>query len=98
MYTVKFYALAYRDLDGIYDYIAHKLSEPTVESNMIDAFEEAIYSLKYLPERGVIRRIGAYANGDYCQLFVKHYIKQISKRENLRKSKNNLDKSPISML
>lgn len=73
-YTVKLYARAYRDLDGIYEYIANNLSEPTVASNMIDTLEEAIYSLEYLPERGAIRRIGAYANGDYRQLFVKRYI------------------------
>ena len=73
-YTVKLYARAYRDLDGIYEYIANNLSEPTIASNMIDTLEEAIYSLEYLPERGAIRRIGAYANGDYRQLFVKHYI------------------------
>lgn len=73
-YTVKLYARAYRDLDGIYEYIANNLSEPMVASNMIDTLEEAIYSLEYLPERGTIRRIGAYANGDYRQLFVKRYI------------------------
>ena len=73
-YTVKLYARAYRDLDGIYEYIANNLSEPMVASNMIDTLEEAIYSLEYLPERGAIRRIGAYANSDYRQLFVKRYI------------------------
>ena len=73
-YTVKLYARAYRDLDGIYEYIANNLSETMVASNMIDTLEEAIYSLEYLPERGAIRRIGAYANGDYRQLFVKRYI------------------------
>ena len=73
-FAVKLYARAYRDLDGIYDYIAHNLLEPAVATNMIDALEEAIFSLEYLPERGAIRRIGAFANGDYRQLFVKNYI------------------------
>ena len=73
-YDVKLYARAYRDLDGIYDYIAHNLLEPTIAEGMIDALEEAIYSLEYMPERGAPRRIGAYANGDYRQLFVKRYI------------------------
>ena len=73
-YTVKLYTRAYRDLDGIYEYIANNLSEPTIASNMIDTLEEAIYSLEYLPERGAIRSIGAYANSDYRQLFVKRYI------------------------
>ena len=73
-YTVKLYARALRDLDGIYEYIAHNLSEPAIAANMIDALEQAIFSLEYLPERGSVRRIGAYANGDYRQLFVKHYV------------------------
>ena len=73
-YEVKLYARAYRDLDEIYDYIAHHLSEPTVAENMIDALEDAICSLEYFPERGAVRRIGAYADGSYRQLFVKHYV------------------------
>lgn len=73
-YSVKLYARAYRDLDGIYSYIANNLLEPTIASNMIDTLEEAIYSLEQFPERGAIRRIGAYANRDYRQLFVKHYV------------------------
>ena len=32
------------------------------------------YVLEQLPERGAIRRVGAYANGDYRQLFVKNYV------------------------
>lgn len=73
-YAVKFYARAYRDLDGIYEYIANNLLEPQIASNMIDALEEAIYSLETFPERGAIRRIGTYANSGYRQLFVKHYV------------------------
>ncbi len=72
-YIVKLYARAYRDLDEIYSYIANNLSEPEIASNMIDTLEEAIFSLEALPERGVIRRIGAYGRGDYRQLFVKRY-------------------------
>ena len=73
-YAVKLYARAYRDLDGIYEYIANTLSELQIAGNLIDALEEAIYSLEYLPERGAIRRIGTYANRGYRQLFVKYYI------------------------
>lgn len=40
---------------------------------MVDKLEEAIFSLKQLPERGVIRRVGVYAAGNYRQLFVKNY-------------------------
>ena len=73
-YVVKLYARAYRDLDGIYTYIAENLLEPGTALNMVDELEKAIFSLEQLPERGAIRRVGAYADGDYRQLFVKNYV------------------------
>lgn len=72
-YTVKLYARAHRDLDNIYAYIAKNLSEPSIALRMVDALEEAILSLEQFPERGPIRRVGAYAGGNYRQLFVKNY-------------------------
>ena len=73
-YVVKLYARAYRDLDRIYSYIAETLLESDTALNMVDELEKAIFSLEQLPERGAIRRTGAYANGDYRQLFVKNYV------------------------
>ena len=73
-YTVMLYDRAYADLDRIYDYIAHSLLEPGVAGRLISELEEAIFSLEQLPERGVPRRIGAYANKGYRQLFVKNYV------------------------
>lgn len=73
-YTVKLYDRAYRDLDGIYTYIAEKLMEPDTALNMVERLENAILSLEELPERGALRRVGAYANGYYRQLFVKNYV------------------------
>ena len=73
-YAVKLYAHAYRDLDEIYAYIANTLSEPGTALNMVDALEEAMFSLEQMPERGAIRRIGIYANAGYRQLFVKNYV------------------------
>lgn len=72
-YDVKLYSRAYRDLDSIYTYIVENLLEPGTAANIIDELEAAILSLEQLPERGALRRIGAYANGDYRQLFVKNY-------------------------
>lgn len=72
-YTVKLYAHAHRDLDNIYTYIARNLSEPSIALRMVGALEEAILSLEQFPERGPIRRVGAYAGGNYRQLFVKNY-------------------------
>lgn len=73
-YAVRIRARAYQDLDSIYTYIAKNLSEPDTALKMVDALEQAILSLERLPERGVIRRVGAYANGTYRQLFVKNYV------------------------
>ena len=73
-YAVKLYARAYRDLDEIYAYIAGNLSSPDTALNMVDALEEAIFSLEEMPERGSIRRIGIYADAGYRQLFVKNYV------------------------
>ena len=73
-YTVKLYSRASRDLDGIYSYIAHNLLAPGTAAAMVDALEEAIYSLEELPERGSVRQTGIYARQGYRQLFVKNYV------------------------
>lgn len=73
-YIVKLYTRAYRDLDGIYTYIAKNLLEPGTVLHMVDELEKEIFSLEQLPERGAIRRVGVYANGNYRQLFVKNYV------------------------
>lgn len=48
--------------------------EPDTALNMVERLENTILSLEELPERGALRRVGAYANGDYRQLFVKNYV------------------------
>lgn len=73
-YIVKLYTHAYQDLNDIYAYIAENLLEPGTALKMIQDLENAIFSLEQFPERGAIRRIGAYANGKYRQLFVKNYV------------------------
>lgn len=73
-YIVKLYTRAYRDLDDIYTYIAKNLLEPGTVLHMVDELEKEIFSLEQLPERGAIRRVGVYANGNYRQLFVKNYV------------------------
>ena len=73
-YTVKLYARADRDLENIYSYIANNLLAPGTAADMVDALEEAIYSLEELPERGAVRQMGIYADRGYRQLFVKNYV------------------------
>ncbi len=44
-YVVKLYARVYRNLNGIYTYIAENLLEPGTALNMADKLEKAIFSL-----------------------------------------------------
>jgi len=64
-YSVKLLPRAYRDLDGIYEYIAETLIEPGIAAKLANALEEAIFSLESMPQRGALRKIGAYANKGY---------------------------------
>ena len=72
-YAIKIYPRAYRDLDGIYSYIAKNLMAQGTAKNLLASLEDAIFSLEQLPEREPVRRVGAYANQGYRQLFVKNY-------------------------
>ena len=72
-YTVKLLSRAYRDLDGIYAYIAEKLLEPGAAQKLLDAMEEAIFSLEKLPQRGAPRKNGIYAVKGYRQIFIKNF-------------------------
>ena len=72
-YSVKIYSRAYQDLELIYKYIAEELLEPSTAMEIVEGLEKSIFSLEEQPERGVIRRIGAYANQGYRQIFYKNY-------------------------
>jgi plasmid stabilization system protein ParE len=72
-YAVKLLPRAYRDLDGIYEYIAGTLMEPGIAARLLDSLEEAIFSLENMPQRGALRTTGAYANKGYRQLFVGNF-------------------------
>lgn len=72
-YAVKLLSHAYRDLDGIYAYIAETLLEPNTAQKLLDALEEAIFGLEELPQRGAPRKNGAYASKGYRQLFIKNF-------------------------
>ena len=60
-YSVKLYAKAARDLDGIYAYIMNELLAPDAADNLIKDIEKAILSLENTPERGSQRKTGTYA-------------------------------------
>jgi toxin ParE1/3/4 len=72
-YSVKLLPRAYRDLDGIYTYIAETLIELGIAAKLVDSLEKAIFSLESMPQRGALRKTGAYANKGYRQLFVSNF-------------------------
>ncbi len=72
-YKVKLLARANRDLDEIYDYIVEEFKEIETVERLADSLEAAILGLDEMPYRGAVRRVGAYANKGYRQLFVKNF-------------------------
>ena len=64
---------ALRDLDGIYDYIAHTLLEPETALNLVSRIEDAILSLEMMPSRCPARKHAVYANRGSRQLFIENY-------------------------
>ena len=73
VFSVKLLARAYRDLDEIYTYISKNILEPGIAASIVDNIEAAILSLDTMPHRCPERRVGAYANKGYRQLFVGNY-------------------------
>lgn len=72
-YSVKLLSVAYRNLNEIYEYIAAELNAEPEALNLITKLEEAVLYLEVMPQRGAKRRVGAYANKGYRQLFVKNF-------------------------
>ncbi|MBT9172719.1 MAG: hypothetical protein DDT21_01105 [Syntrophomonadaceae bacterium] len=72
-YAVKLLTRAYQDLDSIYAYIAEILLETGTAKKLLEEMEDAIFSLEELPQRGSLRKNGAYANKGYRQLFIKNF-------------------------
>ncbi|MEF9960956.1 MAG: type II toxin-antitoxin system RelE/ParE family toxin [Clostridium sp.] len=72
-YEIKLLPKAHRDVDNIYGYIAKSLMAPETAGNIMCEMENAIFSLEEFPCRGSERKIGAYANKGYRQLFIKNF-------------------------
>lgn len=83
-YKVLLKPKAYEDIDGIYEYIKDSLQNRDAALNLIDAFEEAIFSLESIPYRGAERKIGMLADKGYRQLFVESFtlIYRIESKQN----------------
>jgi len=73
VYEVTLLDRAYRDLDGIYNYIANTLMEPDVALGIVDNIEAAILSLDVMPYRCPERKIGLFAGQGYRQLLIGNY-------------------------
>lgn len=72
-YFVKVLPRAYRDIDEIYMYISNILLENEIAMNFVNDIENAIFDLEEFPYRGTERKIGAYANKEYRQIFYKNF-------------------------
>lgn len=72
-YSVKLLDRALEDLDNIYTYIAKSLLAPETALKLVNEIERQILSLKEMPQRCSVRRVGVYANKGYRQLFVKNF-------------------------
>lgn len=64
---------ACRDLAGVHEYIIEKFKEPDTAESLIRDLEKAVYGLSMMPERGALRKTGAFSNKNYRQIFVKNF-------------------------
>lgn len=72
-YQVKLLASASRDIENIYNYIVNEFQYMETAENIIELFESAVKSLKYMPYRGTERKEGRFAYKGYRQIFVKNF-------------------------
>ena len=68
-YAIKMLQRASND---IYNHITEDFKEVGTAEKMLDVLEDAILSLDKMPYRGAVRRVGAFANRGYRQIFVKN--------------------------
>ena len=72
-YEVKVSPRAAADIDGVYNYIADDFKDIGAAEKYADVLDEAILSLDTMPYRGAERKVGAFANRGYRQIFVKNF-------------------------
>ena len=73
-YTVKINPKAFRDLDGIFEYIAHEKLSPENALGQVARIKNAILGLSYFPQSHQERMEGRFARKGYRQLLVDNYI------------------------
>jgi addiction module RelE/StbE family toxin len=72
-YHVKITTRATQDLDSIYSYISETMMEPSLAYKMALELENGILSLEKMSARCSERKVGAYANKGYRQLFIRNF-------------------------
>jgi len=72
-YKIKITPRAASDIDDVYYHIADDFKDIGAAEKHADLLDEAILSLEAMPRRGAERKIGAFANKGYRQLFVKNF-------------------------
>lgn len=72
-YSIMFTDYARKNLEEIFGYISGNLKAPETALKLIDELEEAVESLSRMPHRCPERKVGAYADKGYRQLFVKNF-------------------------
>ena len=73
-YTVKINPKTFRDLNSIFEYIAHKKLSPENALGQIRRIKTAILGLNYFPQAHQERLEGRFARKGYRQLLVDNYI------------------------
>ena len=73
-YEVKLYPRAYRDIEGIYAYIAIEKLAPENAKGQTDRIWDALKSLEMFPSAHQDRLEGRYAGHGYKQLLIDNYI------------------------
>ena len=73
-YKVKINPRAIRELDSIYEYIAHEKLVPENAEGQVDRIKKAILNLDTFPQSHQERNEGRYAGMGYRQLLIDNYI------------------------
>ena len=73
-YKVMLYPKAFRDIDGIYAYIALEKLAPENAKSQTDRIWAAVETLDAFPSAHQDRQVGKYAGRGYKQLLIDHYV------------------------
>lgn len=73
-YTVKINPKAFRDLDIIFEYIAHEKLSPENALGQISRIKKAILGLSFFPQAHQERLEGRFTRKGYRQLLIDNYI------------------------